>query len=185
MLFPPSWFLSISLPPFLSQGLAHIWNSLKAEMTSLAPITILKIPFFPPSSPLALPCSLLAPSFFPLCRCIHVHFIFICLFLLVYRECIRGARLWCARILFISHVHTRARTHIPWNLLSLVCVCSNGSAARLGQSAALTENSICLSFLHKRKWHKRALPGIICIDRTEGHFKVQSSSFTNGQWKWL
>lgn len=104
---------SPSLPPFLSQGLAHIWNSLKAEMTSLAPITILKIPFFPPSSPLALPCSLLAPSFFPFCRCIHVHFIFICLFLLVYRECIRGAQLWCARILFISHVHTRAQTHIP------------------------------------------------------------------------
>lgn len=123
--------------------------------------------------------------FFPFRRCICVHSVFICLFLLVYRECIRGARLWYARIFFISHVHSRARTHIPRNVLSLVCMCSSGSTARAGQSAALTEDSICLSFLHKRKWHRRALPGIIYIDRSEGHFKVQSSSFPNGQWKWL
>lgn len=151
-------------------------------MTSLAPITIQKIPSFLYSCPPLLTFG--SFLFSPFRHCICVHSVFICLFLLVCRECIRGGRLWYGRILFISHVRARARRRIHRNVLSLVCMCSSGSTVRAGQSAALTAASICLSFLHKRKWHRRALPGIIYIDRTERHFKVQSSSFPNGQWKW-
>lgn len=128
---PPSLLISLRLSaslPFSGAG-PHL-ELFKSEMTSTAPITILKTPSLPPSSPPALSCSLslLALSlslfsFFFLLLCLHVHFIFICLFLLVYRECIRGTRVvMCQDLIHYSctsrdRACTDAQTRKPSKLI--------------------------------------------------------------------
>lgn len=131
---PPSLLISLRLSaslPFSGAG-PHL-ELFKSEMTSTAPITILKTPSLPPSLlPLLLPSpahsrswpSLSLPFFFFfLLLCLHVHFIFICLFLLVYRECIRGTRVvMCQDLIHYSctsrdRACTDAQTRKPSKLI--------------------------------------------------------------------